>query len=72
MVVADLFVDNDDYWGVQRAVTDLQKDIQAVTGKKPELKGEEDSLEKRQFYRYSWKNRLIEELVKEERLEVER
>ncbi|MDI9477751.1 MAG: glycosyl hydrolase 115 family protein, partial [Bacillota bacterium] len=70
--VADLFVDNDDYWGVQRAVTDLQKDIQAVTGKKPELKGEEDSLRKETiFIGTLGKNRLIEELVKEERLEVE-
>ena len=35
--VATLYVDNKDYKGVQRAVTNLQLDIERVSGKKPAL-----------------------------------
>ncbi len=34
---APLCVGSDDYWGVARALTDLQSDIEKVTGAKPEI-----------------------------------
>ena len=35
--VTGLFVDPNDHWGVNRAVADLKKDLQAVTGQEPPI-----------------------------------
>src|SRR5690606_27163682 len=70
--VAELFVEDGDYWGVKRAVEDLKKDIKAVSGKSPELRAEEDYLSKETvFIGTIGKNRIIDHLIAEGKLDVE-
>ncbi|HOA41627.1 MAG TPA: glycosyl hydrolase 115 family protein [Halanaerobiales bacterium] len=70
--IADLYVDREDYWGVIRAAEDLQKDIKAVTGKKPEIIKEEGSLKGNGiFVGTIGKSQLIDRLAREGKLELE-
>ena len=48
--VADIYVDEGDHWGVQRAAGDLQKDIQAVTGQGPVIKNKLADLSKETIF----------------------
>src|SRR5690554_1586820 len=68
--VADIFVDEGGYWGVQRAAGDLQKDIQAVSGKEPVIKKKLDGLSKETiFVGIIGKSSLIDKLESEGKLE---
>lgn len=70
--VADIYVDEGDHWGVQRAAGDLQKDIQAVTGQGPVIKNKLADLSKETiFVGTIGKSSLIGRLAGEGKLEIE-
>ncbi|MEJ6950956.1 glycosyl hydrolase 115 family protein [Natronospora cellulosivora (SeqCode)] len=70
--IADIFIDSEDYWGVKRAVKDLQKDFTRVSNKTPEIKEERDKCSSETIIIGTiGKNKVIDKLIAEGKIDVE-
>jgi hypothetical protein len=68
--IASLSFDTSDYKGVIRAITDLQNDIDSVTGVKPDFTTAETSSEYEIVIGTLGKNKLIDKLILSKKLDV--
>jgi hypothetical protein len=72
-VAASIYVDTNDFWGVARAAGDLQADVRRVTGLSPSIVHDEKQLSsKTVIVGTLGKSRLLDQLVKDGKLDADR
>ncbi len=71
-ILADLFVEEGDFWGVKRATEDLKNDLNRVTLRAPKIKDDKNNLSKQTiFIGTIGKSKIIDSLNKEGKLDLD-